>query len=127
VVKWLAEKPRALVVISLLTFAELQYGASVASDATQRRRLTLWLESSVVPSFGNRILPLTTEILVDWLGLARALNRRRTGQAASDLLLASTARVHNLIVVTRNVRDFAGTGIVVYDPWHDRTHRMDTP
>jgi hypothetical protein len=37
----------------------------------------------------------------------------------------TTARVHGLIVVSRNVRDFAGTGVLVYDPWNDETHRME--
>jgi predicted nucleic acid-binding protein len=35
--------------------------------------------------------------------------------------------VYGLTVVTRNVRDFADTGVVVYDPWHDKTHRMGAP
>jgi predicted nucleic acid-binding protein len=44
---------------------------------------------------------------------------------SADLLIASTARVHNLIIVSRNARDFAGTGVVVYDPWNGETHRME--
>jgi predicted nucleic acid-binding protein len=43
------------------------------------------------------------------------------------LLIAATARCHNLTVVTRNVRDFTNTGVVVYDPWDDKTHAMDAP
>jgi predicted nucleic acid-binding protein len=42
-------------------------------------------------------------------------------------LIAATARTHNLTLVTRNVRDFADTGVVVYDPWNDQIHRMDAP
>jgi predicted nucleic acid-binding protein len=44
----------------------------------------------------------------------------------ADLLIAATARVNGLIIVTRNVRDFAATGVVVYDPWNGETHRMET-
>jgi hypothetical protein len=72
-------------------------------------------------------LPLTSEILVDWLELARQLAGRRITRAAPDVLIAATARIHNLTVVTRNVRDFADTGVVVYDPWNDQTHSMDPP
>ena len=44
----------------------------------------------------------------------------------ADLLIAATARVHDLILVTRNARDFAGTGVVVYDPWTGKTHTTGT-
>ncbi|QCL97623.1 type II toxin-antitoxin system Phd/YefM family antitoxin [Agrobacterium tumefaciens] len=44
------------------------------------------------------------------------LTGKRRNEA--DALIASTALVHNLVVVTRSVRDFDGTGVVVVDPWH---------
>ena len=44
---------------------------------------------------------------------------------AADLLIAATARVHELVIVTRNVRHFASTGVIVYDPWSGKTHQMD--
>jgi predicted nucleic acid-binding protein len=59
--------------------------------------------------------------------LNRRLAARRLARKAADTLIAATARVYGLTVVTRNVRDFADTGIVVYDPWHDKTHRMGAP
>jgi predicted nucleic acid-binding protein len=62
---------------------------------------------------------------MDWLEIGHDLSRRgKTGNPA-DLLIAATARVHNLVIVSRNVRDFAGTGVVVYDPWNAETHRME--
>jgi predicted nucleic acid-binding protein len=48
-------------------------------------------------------------------------------QSAPDLLIAATAQIHGLIIVSRNIRDFADTGVVVYDPWNGQTHRMDAP
>ena len=43
------------------------------------------------------------------------------------MLIAATARVHGLTLATRDVRDFADTRVVVYDPWNDQTHRMNAP
>ena len=43
------------------------------------------------------------------------------------MLIAATARVHGLVLATRNLRDFADTGVVVYDPWNDETRRMGEP
>jgi len=110
-----------------VTLAELQDGASAAPNEEGRRKLAHWFERMVVPSFTDRVLQLTGETLIEWLRLARRLERKRVTRKAPDLLIASTARVHNLIVVTRNVRDFADTGVTVYDPWVDATHRMDDP
>jgi hypothetical protein len=125
--EWIAEQPPMLLAISIMTIAEIQRGASTTNDQVRHGELARWLETMVIPTFEGRTLPLTSEILVDWLGLARGLARKGITRAAPDLLIASTARVHNLTLVTRNIRDFADTGIVVYDPWSDQTHRMDQP
>jgi len=68
---------------------------------------------------------LTTGILVEWLELGRRNAAAGKTRAPADLLIAATARVHDLIVVSRDVRDFAGTGVLVYNPWNDKTHHMD--
>lgn len=124
---WFAAQPPDLAAISVVTLAELQHGTSATENEKHRKALTRWLATTVIPDFRERTLPLTSEVLIAWLELARRLNRRRITRAAPDLLIASTAQAHGLVVVTRNVRDFADTGIVVYDPWNDRTHRMDEP
>ncbi len=74
---------------------------------------------------GERMLSVTLEILVDWLDVGRRLSAKGMTRNSADLLVASTARIHGLIVVSRNVRDFAGTGVVVYDPWNSETHRTE--
>jgi predicted nucleic acid-binding protein len=124
---WLAQTVQEDTAISAVTFAELQAGATSARDEVKRRRLIEWLESEVAPRFRERTLPVTAEVLVDWLRLSRRLSARRLTRDAPDLLIAATARVYNLVLVTRNVRDFANTGIVVYDPWTGKTHRMEPP
>ncbi len=43
------------------------------------------------------------------------------------MLIASTCRVHDLTLVTRNTRDFANTGITVYNPWTNETEKMELP
>jgi integrase len=46
------------------------------------------------------------------------------GRNEADALIAATALVHDLIVVTRNIRDFEGTGVIVVDPWHGSRSRF---
>jgi predicted nucleic acid-binding protein len=125
VAAWIARQPDDLMAISMVTLAELREGA--ASNPNERRRgeLLQWLDVTVTAWFAERTLPVTLEILMDWLDAGRRLARQGMTRNPADLLIAATARVHGLIIVSRNVRDFAGTGIVVYDPWTSETHRME--
>jgi predicted nucleic acid-binding protein len=103
----------------------LREGAAIHIDQQRRSEFAEWLDTAVMPWLGERILPVTLEILVDWLDVGRRLSSRGMTRNPADLLIAATARVHGLIIVSRNTRDFVGTGVVVYDPWNSETHRME--
>jgi toxin FitB len=125
VLAWIAACPNEDVAISILSLAELHDGVAALGDGGRQRRFEAWMRDCVVPGFGERTLPLTLEILIDWLQLSRSLRAKGKPRAAADLLIAATARRHNLTIVTRNVRDFTGTGVIVYDPWSGMTHAMN--
>jgi predicted nucleic acid-binding protein len=125
VLDWLASRAADETVISIVAVAELRVGARAVADKTRRDDITRWIDEEISRSFADRILPLSTNVLVDWIEIGRALAARGETRAPADLLVASTARIHDLIIVTRNARDFARTGTIVYDPWSGETHRMD--
>lgn len=126
VLNWLAGVPGADAAISIVTLAELRDGASSARDEAKRQLFTEWVETEIVGTFGERTLPLSSATLIDWLRLSRRLQTKRQTRDPADLLIAATARVHGLVLVSRNARDFAGTGIMLYDPWHQKMHQMET-
>lgn len=125
VMAWMAARAPEQFAISIVTLAELREGAALAPDEAKRAFLRQWIDAAIEPFFGDRTLPLSAAILVDWLGLARRLGARGRPQSAPDLLIAATARRHDLILVTRNSRDFAGTGVTLYNPWSNETQVMD--
>jgi predicted nucleic acid-binding protein len=125
VIAWVARQPDELIAISMVTLAELREGAASTPNEKRRSALTQWLDVDVPAWLGERTLPVTLEILMDWLEVGHRLTRQGITRNSADLLIAATARVHGLIVVSRNVRDFIGTGVVVYDPWNSETHRME--
>jgi Predicted nucleic acid-binding protein, contains PIN domain len=127
VVAWIAKQPRSDMALSIVTLAEIREGIESSADEQKRQQLTHWLETTVVMSLGQQCLTLGTAILVDWLRLSRQLARKRITRQAPDLLLASTARVHHLILATRNVPHFANTGVTVYNPWTNETLQMEAP
>ncbi len=81
-------------------------------DPVQGRMLRTWIEKVVVPEFADRVL------LIDATIARRCASLHIPNPRPDrDALIAATALVHDMAVVTRNVRDFAGTGVRVVDPW----------
>jgi predicted nucleic acid-binding protein len=126
VVSWIGGQTPVLLAISAVTFAELREGVQSDENEPRRRYLAKWIEATA-ELFRETTIPLDDAILIDWLRISRQLNRQRIARQAPDLLLAATARVHALTLVTRNIRDFANTGITVYNPWTDETQTMEAP
>lgn len=124
---WMASQDWSDLSISVVTVAEIREGIGTSTDEYRRRKLTNWLEADILIPFQERTLPVDELILVDWLRMSKALAQRQISRPAPDLLLAATAHVNALTLVTRNTRDFANTGITVYNPWTDETHMMDAP
>jgi hypothetical protein len=124
VLAWMGARGLDQLAISIVTLAELQDGASQLRDIKRQRFYLDWLETDIVEGFQDRILPLTLPILTDWLSLSRKLSSTGKPRSAPDVLIAATARAHDLIVVSRNVRNFASTDTIVYNPWTGETHHM---
>lgn len=124
VVEWLDKQPSDLMAIGIVTFAELRRGALSRGNNADGRQLMEWVETIVATWFEDRILPLSSDILIDWIDLSTALAGKGKTRNPADLLLAATARIHGLTVVSRNTRDFIGTGVTVYHPWTGETHHM---
>lgn len=100
--------------ISAITIMELEVGTlrMERRDPAQGEILRQWLEDQVLPRFAVRTLPVDS-------ASAKHSARLHVPDPMSDLdaLIAGTALVHDLTVVTRNVRDFEGTGVRLLDPW----------
>ena len=100
--------------LSVVTLQELETGVLLLErhDPLQAKMLRHWLEATVRPAFAKRILPVTQEV-----ALRNAQLHVPNPQTYRDSLIAATALVHGLIVVTRNVSDFEPTGVRVINPW----------
>ena len=125
VLHWFGAQPTQDITISIVTVAELQHGVLLAQNQDRRTELANWIDRDVFTLFAGRILTIDTAILVHWLDLQRLLAARRQPRSPADLLLAATAAAQGLTLVTRNTRDFANTGITVYNPWTNETHTME--
>jgi toxin FitB len=114
VTQWADQAETAELFVSVIVVQELEIGVLRCErrDAAQGRILRAWLEDHVLPAFVHRIIPID-------LAVARAGARLHVPDTrpVRDALIAATALVHHMTVVTRNVDDFTPTGVAVLNPW----------
>ncbi|HEV8239786.1 MAG TPA: type II toxin-antitoxin system VapC family toxin [Thermoanaerobaculia bacterium] len=115
VAAWAARVPAASLFISVVTVQELEIGVLLVErrDAPQGRVLRAWLKDYVFPAFADRILPIDVAV-----ARRSATLHVPDPRPVRDALIAATALVHGLSVVTRNIVDFEGTGAKVLNPWN---------
>ena len=116
--RWVDSVEEATLWLSVLTLGEIEKGIAALPHAPKRQRLRLWLESELVPRFEGRILPIDGAVARKWGRLTGALEARsKAGLPVVDGLLAATGLVHDLVLVTRNSKHVAATGVEVFNPW----------
>jgi predicted nucleic acid-binding protein len=111
--EWLASVDPTSVSLSVITLGEIERGIIKLRkvDSEKATRLDLWLRE-LRRDNADRILAVTEDVALAW---GRITAGRTRGSA--DTLIAATALVHDLILVTRNVADFDDAGVTVLNPW----------
>ena len=119
VVGFVSRQPLDLLHVSTVTFAEIRFGIEMLDDAGRRAELQDWLNHKIRPMFGQRTLPVSEEVMFKWRLLVEQC--RKTGRTFSqpDLIIAATALVGDLTVVTRDRGGYDRTGAPVFNPWTD--------
>ncbi len=114
VIAWQAGVAPASTYLSVITLVEIRQGIRqvAARDPDFATRLRVWYRDQLLVKFHGRVLAVTREVAeaVSELPAKRTL-------PAYDALIAATAHVHDLKIATRNVADFADTGVSVVNPW----------
>ena len=115
VVAWLEGVANDQIYISAVTLGELQAGIELTrrQDSARAREIELWL---IEVASTHQVLPMDGEAFREW---ARLMHRRPR-QILEDAMLAATARLHGLTLVTRNTRDFQGRGVPLLNPFARR-------
>ena len=114
VVSWFSQRPPATLHLSVLTLGEIRKGIESVSDEVRRQALLDWLETDLPTFFTGRILTVDGAVADRWGRLIAAAGRPLP---AIDSLLAATAIEHDLVLVTRNAKDFARLPVQLFNPW----------
>ena len=117
VTAWARAVPVGALFLSAISILELERGVLLIErrDSTQGAVLRAWLDRHVLPAFDGRVLPVDTVVARRWATLHVPDPR-----SDRDALIAATALVHEMTVVTRNLSDFQATGVALLDPWSAR-------
>jgi predicted nucleic acid-binding protein len=114
VVAWAGAIPAASFFLSAISILEIEIGALRVErkDSAQGAVLRAWIDEQILPRFESRILPVDTSV-------AQRCARLHVPDPRSerDALIAATALVHGLTVVTRNSADFESAGVALLNPW----------
>jgi predicted nucleic acid-binding protein len=118
VARWADSVDAASLYLSAITVLELETGVlrMERRDPSAGAMLRIWLDQQVLPEFEGRILVVDTAVAQQCARL-HVPDRR----SERDALIAATALVHGMTVVTANVADFEPTGVALIDPWLDES------
>ena len=114
---WVYAKDEQSLYLSAVSIGELRRGFVILPASKRRTELERWFENDLVPRFSGQILPVTHSIADRWGILDGECQLKGVPLNTADGMIAATAQEHDLAVVTRNVKDFAGLGVTVFNPW----------
>ncbi len=117
VIRWLDEVDEDRVYLSVMTLAELRYGAERLAPGARKSRLETWLREELPLRFEGRLLNIETTIANAWGRIISRCSAAGNPIGVMDAFFAATAEVHALVFVTRNVSDFTASGVSLINPW----------
>ena len=117
VVEWVGQQEEMSLYLSVLTLGELHKGISKLPAGDRRTRLARWVQNDLVLRFEGRTVAVSSEVAERWGVLSGEAEAGGRPLPVIDGLLAASAIVSGMVLVTRNAAHFADTGVTVLDPW----------
>ncbi len=117
VIRWMDSINEDDLCISVITVGEIQRGVEKLPDSHRKTNLVTWLNEQMLPRFENRMIPLDLSAMQIWGTITARMESTGQPMGVMDSLIAACALSQNLILVTRNIKDFTGTNLQLINPW----------
>ena len=117
VLAFVATQKLDLLFVSSVTLAEIRFGIELIADPIRRAELADWLTHRIRPMFEGRIIPVSEDVMFKWRLLVEDGRKVRHTFPQPDLIIAATALVHGLTIVTRDPSDYSRTRAPAFNPW----------
>ncbi|HSK71368.1 MAG TPA: type II toxin-antitoxin system VapC family toxin [Pyrinomonadaceae bacterium] len=118
VLGWLETQDETKLFLSVLTVGEIRKGITRLDSGRKKAELEKWLEKLRI-RFSRRILPLTEKTFLVWGKMYGEFEKKGIIRPAFDSLLEATALEHDMVFVTRSVRNFQKSRVTILNPWED--------
>lgn len=118
VLRWLGAQEESKIYLSVLTVGEIRKGITRLDSGKKKTELERWLEK-LRNRFARRLLPLSEKTFLVWGKMCGELENKGIVRSALNSLLEATALEHDLILVTRNVKNFQNSQATILNPWED--------
>ena len=120
VVGWYVDRMPSELYLASMTIGELLRGANKLADETRKLQLVDWIDNTVIPQFHGRILSFDTHAAREWGELMGSNDAKGKTLPSMDAQIAAIARVNQLRVVSRNVKDFGRMLDSVINPFETK-------
>jgi predicted nucleic acid-binding protein len=118
VLEWLDAQDESKIYLSVLSIGEIRKGITRLESGKKKAELEEWLEK-LRNRFARRLLPLSEKTFLVWGKMCGEFENKGIIRSALDSLLEATTLEHELILVTRNVRNFQDSQVTILNPWED--------
>ncbi len=119
VLKWFELQTEKSLYLSIITIGEIEKGIYQLIQSKKRLRLETWLFDELVPSFQNRLLGIDGKLMTTWAKMNAELKTKGMNRQSFDSLIEATALHNQMILVTRNVKNFQNSQVTILNPWEN--------
>lgn len=117
VLDWMRKTGSVNLFLSEISLAEIRFGIEMQNDPDMRARLTIWLDTSVRPSFEGRVVKVNEDVLLQWRLLGKTLSKQKRTVPEPDLLVCAVARHYRLKIASRDEGHMKASGVPILNPW----------
>ena len=117
VLDWFELQPEESLYLSVITLGEIQKGIHQLAAGKRRAQIERWFFDELVPGFQGRVLNIDEKLIATWAKMLAALKKQGIAQPSFDSLIEATALHHNLILVTRNEKNFTTSKVSILNLW----------
>ena len=119
VLNWFQLQNEKTLFLSIITIGEIEKGIYQLPASKKRTLLETWLFDELLPSFHGRIIEINRKLMTTWAKITADLKTKGIIRPSFDSLIEVVALHHQLILVTRNVKNFQSSQVTILNPWED--------
>ncbi len=119
VLGWFESQNEKTLFLSIITIGEIEKGIYQLPASKKRTLLETWLFDELVPGFYGRVLEVNRKLMTTWAKMIADLKTKGVIRPSFDSLIEATALHHQMILVTRNVKNFQNSQVTILNPWEE--------